>query len=209
MKKLFLTGIAVAALLAASSLTLRADEPIALKLSAIMENPDNPFITSSSFEDKTVKVKITTKDILELLEDAYELTPGTLTDGELWIYDDGDEFFFALDSNGDFVLDTGGSTPGGFYFYGSDDDDIFAEKETDNTFSETLTFIKTVYYNDPNADLVYFQIFGKAVEKDSDNSNNGKFKESISFQGHGDYFVDEVVTAVMSGGFSGHESGID
>ena len=100
MKKLFLTGIAIAGLLGLSSLTVRADEPIALKLSAIMENPDNPFVTSSAFEDKTVKVKITTKDILQLLEDAYELIPGTLTDGELWIYDSSDEeFFFCLDSD--------------------------------------------------------------------------------------------------------------
>jgi hypothetical protein len=176
-----LVAVAVAGLLGMSAHASLPDgySSIKIKLTVLMQAPSTT--TSSSVKYNTTKVKVTNKEMLNLIATEYSVSLG---DGAQLVLDNfwsGD--FSVLSKDGVVIIDDASSGVDDDYWelYTYGEGRVYTGKETDTSISYNYTAVGGFYWRD-GADNSWLGIDGEASVQDSGKMDKGS-KESFKVSG--------------------------
>jgi hypothetical protein len=200
-------AVAVAGLLGMSARASLPDgySSAKVKLTLLMQAADTT--TSSSIKFSTMKVKVTNKEILNLIASQWGVSLG---DGAQLVLDNfWDGQFSVLSKEGAVVIgdaseygDTDWSLWTGvqYNFSAGQDASVYSGKGTDTSISYKYDAIGYFYWTDAN-DINNFEIYGEATINDSAKMDKGS-KEKFKLSG-ADYGYWQGDNAVVTGTISG------
>jgi hypothetical protein len=193
-----IVAVAVAGLLGMSARASLPDgySSIKIKLTALMQAP--PTTTSSSTKFNITKVKVTNKEMLNLIATEYATTLG---DGSQLVLDnvwEGD--FSVLNKDGAVLIGNASSNEDDWELFTEVESNVYTGKGTDTSITENYDAIIWFHWND-GSDYNYIDLFGAGTIDDSGKMDKGS-KEKFKMSG-GDNGQWMGSGAVISGTISG------
>jgi hypothetical protein len=195
-----LVAVAVAGLLGMSARASLPDgySSIKIKLTALMQAPSTS--TSSSVKYNTTKVKVTNKEMLNLIATEFDTTLG---DGSQLVLDNvWNGNFSVLNKDGAVLIDDAstGAAEDSWELYTEVESRVFTGKETSTSITQNFDAVIYFHWND-GSDYNYIDLFGAGTIDDSGKMDKGS-KEKFKMSG-GDNGQWMGSGAVISGTISG------
>ena len=192
-----LVAIAVAGLLGMSARASLPDgySSVKIKLTALMQAPTTT--TSSSAKFNTTKVKITNKEMLNLVATEFAVTLG---DGaQLVLNNFWSGTFSVLNKDGAVIIGDASENEDSWELYTDYDNSVYTGKENSSSTTYNYDAIGYFYWQD-GAGTNYLEIYGATTVSESYKSSGTKEKFKITGADDGEWMGDE---AVVSGTVSG------
>jgi hypothetical protein len=192
-----LVAVAVAGLLGMSARASLPDgySSIKIKLTALMQAPSTS--TSSSVKYNTTKVKITNKEVLNLIATEFSTSLGDGSQLVLNNFWSGD--FSVLNKDGAVIIGNASSNEDSWELYTDYDNYVDTGKSTSSSTKYSYTAIGYLYWQD-GAGYNYFEVYGEASVDDSYKSSGTKQSFKLNGADNGQWNGD---SAVVSGSVSG------
>jgi hypothetical protein len=190
-------AVAVAGLLGMSARASLPDgySSVKIKLTALMQAPNTS--TSSSTKYNTTKVKVTNKEMLNLIATEFATSLG---DGsQLVLNNFWSGTFSVLNKDGAVILSNVSSNEDSWELYTSYDNYVYTGKSTSSSTKYSYDMIGYFYWQD-GADVNYLEIYGATTVDDSYKSSGTKESFKITGSDDGEWMGDSVV---VSGTVSG------
>jgi hypothetical protein len=192
-----LVAIAVAGLLGMSARASLPDgySSVKIKLTALMQAPDTT--TSSSTKYNITKVKITNKEMLNLIATEFGASFG---DGvQLVLNNFWSGTFSVLNKDGAVILSNVSSNEDSWELYTDYDNYVYTGKSSSSSTKYSYTTIGWLYWQDGSA-YNYFEVYGEASVDDSYKDSGTKESFKLTGSDNGQWMGD---SAVVSGTVSG------
>ena len=192
-----LVAVAVAGLLGMSARASLPDgySSVKIKLTALMQAPTTS--TSSSIKYNTTKVKITNKEMLNLVATEFGVTLGS--GSQLVLNNFWDGTFSVLNKDGAVLIGNASSNEDEWELYTDTDNYVYTGKETSSSTTYNYDAIGYLYWQD-GAAFNYFEVYGETTIADSYKSSGTKESFKLNGADDGQWMGDD---AVVSGTVSG------
>jgi hypothetical protein len=192
-----LVAVAVAGLLGMSARASLPDgySSVKIKLTALMQAPNTS--TSSSTKYNITKVKITNKEMLNLIATEFSTSLG---DGsQLVLNNFWNGTFSVLNKDGAVILSDVSSNEDSWELYTEYDNYVYTGKSSSSSTKYNYTSIGYLYWQD-GSDYNYFEVYGEASVDDSYKDSGSKESFKLTGSDNGQWNGD---SAVVSGTVSG------
>jgi len=199
--------VTIMAVIGFAALASRAAAPIGVDIVTVKGTlllQTNNTEKGSTTEYHVQKVKVTTKDVLNLIAHEFTSVSGiTNTGSKLAVIQFYDGQFEVLDTNNNVILADASENidaDDDYELYLSHTNDVNTGTDSDTKYSETATAVSAFSYEDAT-DLSFATVNGLATVKDQSN-NDLNDTQSFTFSGSGDASV-QGTPAIFIGSLSG------